>query len=118
MSPGEDSVVDSGATSNIIKDREMFVSLDENFIGSVRNAKFSEAKLLGKGELRFRAKNEKGEVTIIELKDFLYVPEKSRNLPILSKMKKAGAEVVFGMRVVCLSGKWFSLPITREKWSF
>ena len=44
MSPGEDLVVDSGATSNMIKDRDMFVSLDKNFKGSVSNANFSESK--------------------------------------------------------------------------
>ena len=41
-------------------------------------------------------KDEKGEFKMIELKDTLYVPENSRNLLSVSKMKKAGAEVVFG----------------------
>ena len=31
VSPGDDLVVDSGVTSNMIRDRDMFVSLDENF---------------------------------------------------------------------------------------
>ena len=41
MTPGEDLVVDSGATSNMIKDRDMYVSSDDNFKGSVSNANFS-----------------------------------------------------------------------------
>ena len=66
VSPGDDLVVDSGATSNIIKDRDLFVSSDENFKKSVSNAK---SKILGKGEVRFRVKDEKGEFKMIELKD-------------------------------------------------
>ena len=76
MSPGEDSVVDSGATSNKIKDREMFVSLDVNFKGSVSNSSFSESEVLGKCEVRFRVKDEKGKIKIIELKNTSYVLEK------------------------------------------
>ena len=49
VSPGEDLDVDSGATSNMIKDRDMFVNLDESFKGSVSNAIFSESKILRKG---------------------------------------------------------------------
>ena len=78
VSPGKDLVVDSGATSNMIKDRDMFVSLDENFKGLVSNANFSESKILGKGEVRPRVKEKKGELKMIELKDTLYVPENSR----------------------------------------
>ena len=74
----------------------MFVSLEKTLIVSVSNANFSESKNLGKSEVRFRAKDEKGEFKMIELKDVLYVPENSRNLLSVSKMKKAGAEVVFG----------------------
>ena len=69
VSPGDDLVVDSGATSNIIKDRDMFVSSDENFKKSVSNANFSKSKILGKGEVRFRVKDEKGEFKMVDLKD-------------------------------------------------
>ena len=123
MSPGEDLVVDSGAISNMIKDRDIFVSLDENFKGSVSNANFSESKIIGKDEVRIREEDEEGEFNMIELKDTLYVPETSRNLLSVSKIKKAGAEVVFGassfVRFWCelACSKWFSLPIKRGKWS-
>ena len=40
-------------------------------------------------------KDEKGEFKMIELKDTLYVPENSRKLLSVSRMKKAGAGVVF-----------------------
>ena len=43
VSPGEDLFVDSGGTSNLIKDRDMFISLDESFNGSVSNGNFSES---------------------------------------------------------------------------
>ena len=48
MSLVEDLVVESGATSIMIRDREMFVSLDENFKGSVSNANFSVSENLRK----------------------------------------------------------------------
>ena len=111
VSPGEDLVVDSGATSKMIKDRDMFVSLDENFKGSVSNANFSESQILGKGEVRFRVKDEKGEFKMIELKDTLYVPENSRNLLNVSKMKKAGAEVVFGASSIVRQGNGSVYPL-------
>ena len=116
--PGEDLVVDSGATSIMIKDQDMFVSLDENFKGSVSNANFSESKFLGKGEVRFRVKDEKGELKMIELKDTLYVPENSRNLLSVSKMKKAGAEVVFGASSFVCQGNGSVYPLREESGLF
>ena len=118
MSPAEDLVVDSGATSNLIKDRDMFVSLDENFKGSVSNKNFSKSKILGKGELRFRVKDEKGEFKMIELKNILYVPENSRNLLSVSKMKKAGSEVVFGASSFVRQGNGSVYPLSDESGLF
>ena len=106
MSPGEDLAVDSVATNNMIKDRDMFVVLDENFKGLVSNA-----KILGKGEVRFRVKDEEGEFKMIELKDTLYVPENSRNLLSVSKMKKAGAEVVFSASSFVRQGNGSVYPL-------
>ena len=118
VSPGEDLVVDSGATSNMIKDRDMFVSLDENFKGSVSNANFSESKILGKGEVRFRVKDEKGEFKMIELKDNLYVPENSRSFLSVSKMKIAGAEGVFGASSFVRQGNGSVYPLREESGLF
>ena len=118
MSPGEDLVVDSGATSNMIKDRDMFVSLDENFKGSVSNANFSESKTLRKGEVRFRVKDEKSKFKMIELKDTLYVPENSRNLLSVSKMRKAGAEVVFGASSFVRQGNGLVYSLREESGLF
>ena len=59
---GHSSVVESRATSNMIMDGDMFVSLDENFKGSVGNANFSESKISGKGELRFIVKMRKASL--------------------------------------------------------
>ena len=117
MSPAEDLVADSGATSNMNKDRDMFVSLDENFKGSVSNANFSESKILGKGEVRFRVKDEKSEFKMIELKNTLYVPENSRNL-LSIKNEESRNRSCFWCELVCSSAKWFSLPIKRGKRSF
>ena len=103
VSPGEDLVVDSGATSNMIKDRDMFSSLDENFKGSVSNANFSESKILGKGEIRFRVKDEKGEFKTIELNDTLYVPENSRKLLSVT-------EVIFGASLFVRQGNGSVYP--------
>ena len=56
VSPGENLVVDSGATKNMIRDREIFVRSDRNFKGSVSKTIFSGSKILGKGEVRFSVK--------------------------------------------------------------
>ena len=87
VSPGEDLVVDSGATSNLIKDREMFVSLDENFKGLVSNVNFPE--------VRFRVKDEKGELKLIELNDTLYVPKNYRILISVLKWRKPDQKLFF-----------------------
>ena len=86
------------------KNQEMFVSLDKNFKGSVSNANFTESKVLGKGEIRFRMKDDKRKFKMIELEDALYVLEISRNLISVSKMKKARAEFIFGASLFVRQG--------------
>ena len=103
MSSDDDLVVYSGATIYMIKDRTMFASLGENFKRAVSNAKFSESKFLGKGQVRFRVKDEKGKLNMIELKNTLYVPENSRILLSVSKMKEAGAACLFVREMIQLT---------------
>ena len=52
---------------------------------------------------------------MIELKDTLYVPENSNNLLSVSKMKKAGAEVVFGASSFVCQGNGSVYPLSEEK---
>ena len=63
-------------------------------------------------------KNEKGELKMIELKDILYVPENSRKLLSVSKMKKAGAEVVFGASSFVRQGNASVYPLREESGLF
>ena len=51
---------------------------------------------------------------MIELKDTLQVLEYSRNLLSVSKMKKAGAEVVFGARSLVRQGNGSVHPLREE----
>ena len=98
----------------MIKDRKMFVSSDDNFNGSVSKANFSESKILGKREVRFRVKDEEGDFKTIELKNTLYIPENSRT----SKKKKAGALVVFGASSFVRQGNGSVYPLGEESGLF
>ena len=118
VSAGDDLVLDSGATSKMIKDGETFVSLDENFKGSISKANFSESKILWKGKVRFRVKDENCELKMIELKITLYVPESSRNLISVSKTKKTEAEVVFGASSFVRQENGSVCPFTEESGLF
>ena len=40
----------------------------------------TESEIIGKGGVMVRVEDQKGEFKIIELKDTLYIPEKSRKL--------------------------------------
>ena len=46
-------VIDSGATCSMIKDKNLFVELDQSFSETVENANKTESKVLGKGRVEF-----------------------------------------------------------------
>ena len=48
-----DIIIDSGCTTYMLKDRELFATLDESFSGSVGCANSSESEIKGKGRDEF-----------------------------------------------------------------
>ena len=50
-------VLDSGATCSMIKDKNLFVELDQSFSETVENANKTESKVLGKGRVEFFVKD-------------------------------------------------------------
>ena len=63
-------------------------------------------------------KDEKSELKMIELKDNLYVPVNSTSLISVSKMKKAGVEVVFGASSFVRQRKDSVYPLGEESGLF
>ena len=53
-------VIDSGATCSMIKDKNLFVELDQSFSETVENANKTESKFLSKGTVEFFVKDSQG----------------------------------------------------------
>jgi hypothetical protein len=90
----KDVLVDSGCTNYMIKDRDLFVDLDESRKGIVGSAD-SESTIEGRGNVKFKVQDARGDIKEIELKDALFVPSYSRNLVSVAKLKKSGVSVRF-----------------------
>ena len=118
----QDFIIDSGATNYMIKDKSTFANLDQNFSGIIHNANKTHSAILGKGDVEFFAKNSNEELKKIVLKDNLCVPDNSKNLIFVSKLREAGVDVSFGeklklfliksrfllkLKMVCFCGKLF-----------
>ena len=95
----QDFIIDSGATNYMIKDKSTFANLDENFSGIIHNANKTHSAILGKGDVEFFAKNSNEELKKIVLKDALFVPDNSKNLISVSKLREAGVDVSFGEKL-------------------
>ena len=55
-----DLVIDWGATSSMIKEKNLFVELDQSFCENVENAIKTETKVLGKGRVEFFVADSQG----------------------------------------------------------
>ena len=62
-----DIIIDSGCTNYMLKDRELFATLDESFSGSVGCANHSESKIKGKGRADFYLCEDNGKRAKITL---------------------------------------------------
>ena len=88
-----DLVIDSGGTCIMIKDKNLFVELDQSFSETVENANKTESMVLGKGSVEFFVKDVQQNSKKVSMNDNFYVPENSENF---SKLTRGGAKVVFG----------------------
>ena len=74
-----ETVVQKIRSSHLVEDPDMFVSLDENFKESVSIANIWKELQSYEVEVTFGAKQKKGEINVMQLKDTLYVPQNLRN---------------------------------------
>ena len=65
---GHELLVNSGCNGFMIKDKELFYQLDEQYSSSVGNANASKSDIMGTGTLRCLVDDFEGNVCIVELK--------------------------------------------------
>ena len=112
-------VLDSGATSHMINNREMFIDIDDSFSGKVKNANKTES---GRGTVAFfdRDSNQVNRKLILE--NALFIPENSLSLVSISKLREAGAEVLIGPELSIIDKSGLEYPFRQEKnfvhWKF
>ena len=87
-------VLDSGATSHMIKDESLFIDIDKEYY--ITNANSSKSLISGKGTVEIRVLDFNGSDQKIRLSNALLVPNNTRNLVSVSKLKATGNEILFG----------------------
>ena len=90
-----DLLIDSGCTSHMIKDAELFRDLDISKMGNVECANGTESSIEGRGSVSFLAKDNQGQDQILELEQSLYVPQCTKNLVSIKKAEQAKCERSF-----------------------
>ena len=75
-----DIIIDSGCAYYMLKDRKLFATLDESFLGSVGCANNSESEIKGKGRADFYVCEDNGKRAKITLSEALFVPDYGKNL--------------------------------------
>ena len=88
-------VLDSGATSHMIKDESLFIDIDKEYSGTITNANSSKSLISGKGTVEIRVLDSNGSERKIRLSNALTVPNNTRNLVSVSKPRATGNEVFF-----------------------
>ena len=89
-------MLDSGATSHMINNREMFIDIDDSFSGKVQNANKTESEIYGRGTVAFLVKDSNQVKKKIILENALFIPENSHSLVSISKLREAGADILIG----------------------
>ena len=104
-------IIDSGCTGYMLNDRNLFTQLDESQKGEVGNANESQSVVEGSGTAEIRVMDNHGHVQTILLSNALYVPTYSHNLVSVSRLNKAGVDVIFGKfpALIAPDGKRFPI---------
>ena len=88
-------LIDSGCTSHMIKDIELFSYLETSQKGKVSCANGTESVVEGRGKIEFFAKNSRGTLQKEALENALHVPQYSKNLISIRRLNVAEAKVIF-----------------------
>ncbi|KAE9333803.1 hypothetical protein PR003_g13846 [Phytophthora rubi] len=90
-------VVDTGATSHMCKDIELFVQFEP--IESSMETAANPLRILGKGTVRFPVKDSSNAMRTVELKDVNYVPRVAHNLfSVIKGLVNDGFEISIDKR--------------------
>ena len=91
-----DIIIDSGCTNYMLKDRELFATLDKSFSGFVGCANSSESEIKGEGRAEFYVCEDNEKRAKITLSEARFVANYGKNLISVSKLKNSGNKVEFG----------------------
>ena len=98
---GKESIlVDSGASSHIICDKDKFISFDEKYdpnshVIELADGSRSTGMIKGRGKARFQLYDTNGIPHEITLQDTLYIPSYNQNIMSVKLATKNGASVIF-----------------------
>ena len=80
----------------MIKDENLFIDIDNECSGTITNANSSKYSIIEKGTVKIRGLDSNGSERKIRLSNVLLVPNNTRNLVSVSKLRATGNEVYFG----------------------
>ena len=80
----------------MIKDERFFIDIDKEYSGTITNANSSKSLIIGKGAVEIRVLDSNGSKRKIRLTSALLVPNNTRNLVSVSKLRTTGNEFLFG----------------------
>lgn len=95
---------DSGATSHMCRERDMFSNFNEAREGKVRLGDETTVDIKGEGSVRLIVLDKNGE-RYVRLENVLYVPELNSNLLSVSKITAKGLKVIFGSSTAQVKNK-------------
>ena len=89
------TLIDSGCNGSMIRNKELFLDMDEGFLADVYNANSSRSEIRGRGTVRCFVKDNTGRSCLLELKDAFWVPSYARNLVSVKRLTDKGAMIQF-----------------------
>lgn len=95
-------LIDSGATSHMVSDKNLFATCDKGDFGKITVANGERVKIEGKGTVRISLQVDGDEMLEVILDDVLYVPSLDTNLVSVKRLTEKGFEVsfsVFGCKI-------------------
>ena len=79
-------LIGSGCNGFMIKNKELFSDLDEDFLADLCNANTSRSEIRGRGTVRCFLKDNTGRSCLLELRDAFWVPSYARNLVSVKRL--------------------------------
>ena len=80
----------------MIKDDGLFIDIDKEYSGAITNANSSKSSISGKRTVEIKVSDSNGSERKIRLSNALLVPNNTRNLVSVLKLRATGNEVFFG----------------------